>query len=226
MGMKGKLQNQKKKAITSTTIRTKNYDNSLCKKTNSPLALAARSASHRTGAGHHRRVDSRAGPRYAPIPFRSPSAPPYLVTEFILSPLPGNKATFDEIDVSAKWDTNPSPDITYFWKARIDTKGTSDLYVVRNTFDSGATTGWHTHPGPSLITVTVGTITAYDGDDPTCTPHVYPQGSTFIDAGGGHVHLLRNESGATAVTVAVQLVPAGFARRIDKPNPGYCLGIN
>jgi quercetin dioxygenase-like cupin family protein len=144
---------------------------------------------------------------------------------FILS-LPGNKATFDEIDIYAKWDINPSPDITYFWKARIDTKGTSDLYVVRNTFDSGATTGWHTHPGPSLITVTVGTITAYDGDDPTCTPHVYPQGSTFIDAGGGHVHLLRNESGATAVTVAVQLVPAGFARRIDKPNPGYCLGIN
>jgi quercetin dioxygenase-like cupin family protein len=149
-----------------------------------------------------------------------------LVTEFILSPLPGNKATFDEIDVSAKWDINPSPDITYFWKARIDTKGESDLYVVRNTFDSGATTGWHTHPGPSLITVTVGTITAYDGDDPTCTPHVYPQGSTFIDAGGGHVHLLRNESGATAVTVAVQLVPAGFARRIDKANPGHCPTIN
>ena len=168
-------------------------------------------------------VPARATP---PSPSGPPAAPPYLMTEYILSPLPGNKATFDEIDVSAKWDTNPSPDITYFWKARIDTKGTSDLYVVRNTFDSGATTGWHTHPGPSLITVTVGTITAYDGDDPTCTPHVYPQGSTFIDAGGGHVHLLRNESGATAVTVAVQLVPAGFARRIDKPNPGYCLGIN
>ena len=161
-----------------------------------------------------------------PSPSGPPSAPPYLVTEFILSPLPGNKATFDEIDVSAKWDINPSPDITYFWKARIDTKGESDLYVVRNTFDSGATTGWHTHPGPSLITVTVGTITAYDGDDPTCTPHVYPQGSTFIDAGGGHVHLLRNESGATAVTVAVQLVPAGFARRIDKANPGHCPTIN
>jgi hypothetical protein len=71
------------------------------------------------------------------------------MTEYILSPLPGNKATFDEIDIYAKWDINPSPDITYFWKARIDTKGTSDLYVVRNTFDSGATTGWHTHPVPA-----------------------------------------------------------------------------
>jgi len=161
-----------------------------------------------------------------PSPSGPPAAPPYLMTEFILSPLPGNKATFDEIDVASKWDIDPMPDITYFWKARIDTKGESDLYVVRNVFDSGATTGWHTHPGPSLITVTVGTITAYDGDDPTCTPHLYPAGSTFIDAGGGHVHLLRNESGATAVTVAVQLVPARFARRIDKPNPGYCPNLN
>src|SRR5438874_11671432 len=91
---------------------------------------------------------------------------------------------------------------------------------------SSVTTGWHAHPSPSLITVTVETITSCDGDVPACTPHVYLQGSTFIDAGGGHVHLLRNESVATAVTVAVQLVPAGFARRIDRPNPGYCPNIN
>src|SRR5213076_3469400 len=66
-----------------------------------------------------------------PSPSGPPAAPPYLMTEYILSPLPGNKATFDEIDIYAKWDINPSPDITDFWKARIDTKGTSDLYVVR-----------------------------------------------------------------------------------------------
>jgi quercetin dioxygenase-like cupin family protein len=38
-------------------------------------------------------------------------------------------------------------------------------------------TGWHMHPGPSLITVTAGTITAYDGDDPTCAPRTFiPKG--------------------------------------------------
>ena len=31
-------------------------------------------------------------------------------------------------------------------------------------------------PGHSLIIVTAGTVTAYEGDDPTCTPHVYTQG--------------------------------------------------
>ncbi len=134
-------------------------------------------------------------------------------TEFIVGSATGG-ATFDEIDAYVK---------TADWKVRIDTNAESDLYVVRNTFAAGGHTGWHTQPGPSLITVTVGTITAYEGDDPTCTPHVYPQGSTLIDPGGRHVHLLRNETGVNAVTVAVQLVPAGAPRRIDvTPAPGNC----
>jgi hypothetical protein len=57
----------KKKEITSTTIRTKKYGNSKYNKFNSPLAFAARSASDRTGAGHHRRVDSRASQRNARV---------------------------------------------------------------------------------------------------------------------------------------------------------------
>jgi len=57
----------KKKEITSTTIRTKKYENSTCNKLNSPLAFAACTASHRTGAGYYRRVDSRAGPRNARV---------------------------------------------------------------------------------------------------------------------------------------------------------------
>src|SRR5215510_2706163 len=60
-------------------------------------------------------------------------------------------------------------------KVLIDTKGDSDLYVVSNVIAVGGHTGWHTHPGPSLITVKSGTITAYEGDDPTCTGHTYHQ---------------------------------------------------
>ena len=41
-------------------------------------------------------------------------------------------------------------------------------------------------------TIKSGTLTLYDGDDPDCTPHVYNAGSTFVDEGGGHVHIARN----------------------------------
>jgi quercetin dioxygenase-like cupin family protein len=108
------------------------------------------------------------------------------------------------------------------WFSHLRTHGTSDLYVQDNTWDAGGSTGWHTHPGASLIIVTQGTVTAYEGDDPDCTPHVYTVGDTFVDSGGGHVHLIRNETSAQAKTVAVQLVPNGPMRRIDAAAPGNC----
>jgi len=78
-------------------------------------------------------------------------------------------------------------------KVEIATKGTSDLYVVDNVIAPGGNTGWHSHPGPSLVTVKAGTITQYEGDDPSCTPEVFTAGQSFVDPGGDHVHILRNE---------------------------------
>jgi quercetin dioxygenase-like cupin family protein len=130
------------------------------------------------------------------------------------------KGVFDEIDVKTD---NFRPH-----KVKIRTKELSDVHVVRNTFaprtetSPGGQSGWHTHPGPSLITVTLGEITAYDGDDPTCTPKVYKAGEGFVDPGDGHVHLLRNETTAPAETVAVQILPKGAERRIDAPKPVNC----
>jgi hypothetical protein len=108
------------------------------------------------------------------------------------------------------------------WDVKIDTKDSSDLYVVRNAIAINGQSGWHRHPGPSLITVTIGEITAYDSDDPLCSPKVYRAGEGFVDS-GDHAHLLRNESGAVAETVAVQFLPVGAARRVDvEPAPTNC----
>ena len=127
------------------------------------------------------------------------------------------KATFGEIDSHVH--TVPA-----HWDELIKTKGDSDLYVQQNTWQPGGSTGWHTHPGPSLIIVTQGTVTEYDGDDATCTPHVYSANgaNSFVDVGGGAVHLIRNESAAVAQTIVVQLIPAGAVRREDAPDPGNC----
>ena len=123
------------------------------------------------------------------------------------------QGNFGDIDVKTNFDGH---------KVDIDTKGDSDLYVVSNVIAPGGHTGWHTHPGPSLITVKSGTITAYQGDDPTCSPTVYTVGQGFVDPGDGRVHMLRNEGAVPAETIAVQLVVDGGTRRIDTPDPENC----
>jgi hypothetical protein len=125
-------------------------------------------------------------------------------------------ARFDEIDVK-----NHSI-LANIWQSRLKTQGESDVYIQSNAWAPGGHTGWHTHPGHSLILVTSGTVTAYEGDDPTCTPHVYTQGQGFVDHGGDHVHIIRNEGPVEARTMAVQLVPAGAGRRTGVPAPGNC----
>lgn len=123
------------------------------------------------------------------------------------------KGVFGEIDVKAETDS---------YELELKAKDASDVYVTRNAIAAGGHSGWHTHPGPSLIIVTVGEIMAYDGDDPTCTPTRYRAGEGFVDPGDGHVHLLRNETDAPAETVAVQILPKDATRRIDTPAPGNC----
>jgi hypothetical protein len=78
------------------------------------------------------------------------------------------------------------------------------------------------HPGQSLVIVTAGTVTDYEGHDPECRPHVYTKGMGFVDPGGEHVHNLRNEGDVEARTIAVQFIPADAARRVDVADPGTC----
>jgi hypothetical protein len=108
------------------------------------------------------------------------------------------------------------------WHSLQKTKGASDLYVQSNVWLPGGTSGWHTHPGHSLITVTAGAVTAYEGDDASCTPKVYTLGMTFVDPGDDHVHVLRNEGALEARTITVQLIPAGAPRRIDAAGSPGC----
>jgi hypothetical protein len=132
---------------------------------------------------------------------------------------------FDDIDASNHVFQDGLPHSRSkknLWLSFQKTKGPSDLYVQNNVWTAGGTTGWHTHPGHSLIIVTAGAVTVYDGHDESCTPHVYTPGMGFVDAGGDHVHVIRNEGAVEARTVAVQLIPAGATRRIDADGPSSC----
>lgn len=106
------------------------------------------------------------------------------------------------------------------WRAKIKTHGTSDLYVIDNTFaPNGGTSGWHSHPGPSLVFVVSGTITNYMAHGRHCMQEDYTAGQGFVDEGGDSVHKIVNNGAVAARTIAVQFLPAGATRRIDMDEP-------
>jgi quercetin dioxygenase-like cupin family protein len=106
---------------------------------------------------------------------------------------------------------------TRIWQLITRVRGDSDLYVTKHIFQPNGQTGWHSHPGPSLITVIEGTLTVYHDD---CTSETYTAGESFTDLGCGDIHNVRNEGATEAIDVAVQIVPHGAGRRDDKPDPG------
>jgi Cupin domain len=71
---------------------------------------------------------------------------------------------------------------------KISSRHPTDVVVLTTTINPGGSTGWHSHPGPAFIVVIRGTLTVYDGDDPTCAPHRYGPGTGFLDPGFGHAH--------------------------------------
>lgn len=78
------------------------------------------------------------------------------------------------------------------WHFELKTMPAMDVAVQSITFAPGAQSGWHSHPGPVLIQVVSGTVSFYEGDDPTCTPIVRTAGQAYVDY-GDHPHIARNE---------------------------------
>jgi quercetin dioxygenase-like cupin family protein len=118
---------------------------------------------------------------------------------------------FDPMNVKVKTD-----DIDM----RLHSKDNVNLVVTRIAIAAGGTSGWHTHPGMSLVTVLSGTLPLYDAA--LGTPRQLTVGQTFVDEGGDHVHLVRNETTAAAEVGAVQIMARGVPARQDVPRPNNC----
>jgi quercetin dioxygenase-like cupin family protein len=140
------------------------------------------------------------------IPWRTARATP---GEGITTTVLAGPVAFDEIDTRSHSD---------HWRVRITTEGLSDVWIVHIRIVPGGHSGWHSHPGPSFVTVTAGTATFYQGDDLTHTPHVIPAGTGFVED-AGDVHIVRNEGDTDLELVVMQLIPLGAQRRIDEPRP-------
>jgi len=101
-------------------------------------------------------------------------------------------------------------------KLKIQTQGVSDIYVVRNVIPPGGDTGWHSTPGPSIISVVAGEATAYAAGDPQGV--VFTAGTAFT-APCAQTHIFRNEGTVDLELIAFQVNPEGAPRQIDEPAP-------
>jgi len=110
-----------------------------------------------------------------------------------------------------------------FWHFQLKSEGApSDIIVTDQALAPGGYGGWHSHPGPVIVTVSEGTASFYESD---CVRHDYPAGTAFIED-AGVVHNLRNESTTDRLRLAnVFILPAGAPRRIeaDQPPTAACL---
>lgn len=99
---------------------------------------------------------------------------------------------------------------------QLRTHGSTDHAVAVINVAPGGSSGWHRHPGVTLVTVQSGTLTRYDSE---CNRTEFTAGQSFWEAGPNPL-LVRNETHHNVVNYVTFIVPTGAPLRIDTPNPG------
>jgi quercetin dioxygenase-like cupin family protein len=101
-------------------------------------------------------------------------------------------------------------------RIKFQTKDPVDVRVQTLRMAPGATTGWHSHPGFVIVSITEGTQTLYSAD---CSSRLASAGESFIETGDEPM-LARNETASDVVLVVTFVAPRGVPFRTDQPNPG------
>jgi quercetin dioxygenase-like cupin family protein len=108
-------------------------------------------------------------------------------------------------------------DKTGKWDLMLKTKDSTIIGVDKLTVAGGGQSGWHTHTGVTLVTITVGSVKWTDGSN--CGTTIYQAGDSFVEP-ANRLHLVRNASASdTAEFIAIQLRPEGTGARIDAVAP-------
>ena len=97
----------------------------------------------------------------------------------------------------------------------------ADLAIAKVVIEPGGSTGWHHHPGVTLVSVKSGTATEYDVK---CEKSVFTAGEGFVES-NDEVQLVRNNGNVKAVLYATFIAPTSTSPeglRIDDPQPKKC----
>ncbi len=102
--------------------------------------------------------------------------------------------------------------------ARAVTPDGAEVYVQHVRLGANVATGWHTHPGPAIVTIVAGALTYEDAGRNTCQQQTYSAGNGFVDSGFGHVH--RAIAGSAGVDFYVTyILPPGSANQLIAADP-------
>jgi hypothetical protein len=102
-------------------------------------------------------------------------------------------------------------------------KGSTDIVTQQIRIAPGGHTGWHSHPGPVLVTVKSGSVQLIYSNDTSCQGVVYEAGDSFVDRGDEVVHIARANPFDGVELWATYFVPGGDPSapfRLDAPDPG------
>jgi hypothetical protein len=106
--------------------------------------------------------------------------------------------------------------------ARAVTPAGADVFVQHVRLDANAATGWHTHPGPAVVTVVRGSLTYEDARAGACRRILYAAGKGFVDRGFGHVHRAIAGSDGVDFYVTYILPPGSTTHVIAATAPSEC----
>jgi quercetin dioxygenase-like cupin family protein len=106
------------------------------------------------------------------------------------------------------------------WTAKLITSGPSNFIVLDGDYFPGGHTGWHSHPGILLLTVTEGSIEWYNSN---CEKTVYKVGDSLTE--NTQVHYFRNVGSVNARVMATFIIAKGQPRRIDQPAPACAMAL-
>jgi quercetin dioxygenase-like cupin family protein len=94
----------------------------------------------------------------------------------------------------------------------------ADVFVQHVRLGASEATGWHTHPGPAIVTVVKGTLTYEDSAHRRCRDVTYIPGEGFVDRGFGHVHRAIAGPEGTDFYV-VYILPPGSENHVIPADP-------
>ena len=97
----------------------------------------------------------------------------------------------------------------------------ADIASAKVVLKPGGSTGWHHHPGVTLVSIASGTVAEYDNK---CEKTVHKAGVGFVESNDA-VHVVRNNGNKNAVLYATLLVPTNTTDeglRVDEPKPRNC----